>query len=90
MKSWDDVEKIVVKLWNDNAAWIQVISEEVEEFIDAVIEALEGKIEMLEEKLMAVGFVKYILNLYREYATWLDEIPIDDYVDAIEDFFQIR
>lgn len=90
MQAWEDVEQLVVRVWSNNAAWIQMVSEELEEFIDALIEALEGKIEMLEEKLMAVGFVKTALQLYRDYATWLDEIPLDDYVEAVEEFFQIK
>lgn len=90
MRAWDDLEDFVVQFWAENAEWIQGISEQMEEFLDALTEALEGRIEMLEEKLMAVGIVKKLLRLYRDYVTWLDELPIDDYVTAIEDFFQIR
>ncbi|CAL8077850.1 unnamed protein product [Orchesella dallaii] len=90
ISTWDDMDEIVIRIWRNNAERIESLLEELEEWIDSLVEAFEGRIEMLESKLMAVGFIKNIIGLYRDYATWMDELPIDDYVTAIEDFFQIK
>ncbi|ODN05278.1 Apolipophorin [Orchesella cincta] len=90
INTWDELDEIVIRFWRNNAERIETLLEELEEWVDSVIEALEGRIEMLESKLLAVGFIKNLISIYRDYATWMDELPIDDYVTAIEEFFQIK
>jgi len=88
--TWDRLEDYVNKIWRGNLAWLSTTFDCVEELVEAFMETFEGKIEEIEKKLLAVGLIKRLIQLYRDYSTWIEEIPIQDYVENVENMFTVR
>lgn len=93
MDAWKEAEDFLESTWVENVAWTSSVFNRLWDIAKIVLDVLEGKIEQLENKLMAVGFFRRLVqlhNLYKDYATWLEEVPFTEFTRKIEAMMNVR
>jgi hypothetical protein len=90
MDLWEKVERYINGVWRENLAWVSTTFDLVEEMVDTFVDSIEGRIDEIEQKLLAVGMIRKMIQLYKDYATWIEEIPIHDYVENVENILTVR
>jgi len=90
MRSWDCLENYFDELWTNGLESCFVVLDVVTNILQIVSDGVEGRIEELEKKLMAVGVVQKIMKVYKEYSNWIEELSLLDIIEKIESIFNIK
>ncbi|CAG7820252.1 unnamed protein product [Allacma fusca] len=87
---WDSAESYVVGLYNSIWKYFAGYTEMLRETYIIIMDALEGRVEQLEKKILGIGFVRTAIRYYKSYATWIDELPMHEYFDEIVELLKIK
>lgn len=87
---WTQAENFFITLWTENVSLVSSVFTRVWDGSKLLLDVLQGKIEQIEKKIMAVGLFRKLVQTYKNYATWIDELPIQEFTKKIEALMNIR
>lgn len=90
MTYWQETSDFVESVWQENVNLVSSTFTKIWDASKSLLDLLEGKIDEIEEKLMAVGLFRKFVEIYKDYATWFEEIPFQEFAKKIEDMMNIR
>ena len=81
MPLWDEAEKAIERMWRENFHILATFVDYLKDTYETIMHAIEGNVEALEKKIRAVGIIRKMNQWYKDYAAWIEELPIQHYID---------